>query len=194
MAWLNVAAWRDFTEAEGPGRRAALWVQGCDKRCAGCCNPGFLPLIERELTPVASLLAELLKAQQRHALEGLTLLGGEPMLQAQGLAELARGAQAAGLSVMVFSGYTLEELAACRPLGYRELLDATDVLVDGPYERSRPDDSRRWIGSRNQRVHYLSSRYDASIEQLPAGGRELEIRVGLDGTLRVNGWPTRLVR
>jgi len=194
MAWVNVAAWRDCTEAEGPGRRAALWVQGCDKRCPGCCNPGFLPLVERELKPVARLLAELLLAQQRHALEGLTLLGGEPMLQAQGLAELARGAQAAGLSVMVFSGYTLEELTACRPLGYRELLGATDVLVDGPYMRSQPDESRRWIGSRNQRVHYLSSRYDASIERLPADGRELEIRVGLDGALRVNGWPTRLVR
>jgi anaerobic ribonucleoside-triphosphate reductase activating protein len=194
MAWLNVAAWRDCTEAEGPGRRAALWVQGCDKRCPGCCNPGFLPLVERELIPVPAMLAKLLQAQQGHALEGLTLLGGEPMLQAQGLAELARGAQAAGLSVMVFTGYTLEELVTCSPLGYRNLLDVTDVLVDGPYERSQPDETRRWIGSRNQRLHYLSDRYDAAIERLPAGGRELEIRIGLDGALRVNGWPTRLVR
>lgn len=194
MTWLNVAAWRDCTEAEGPGRRAALWVQGCDKRCPGCCNPGFLPLVERELTPVPALLAQLLRAQQRHGLEGLTLLGGEPMLQAQGLAELARGAQAAGLSVMVFTGYTLEELAARSPLGYRALLHATDVLVDGPYERSQPDETRRWIGSRNQRVHYLSARYDAAIERLPAGGRELEFRIGLDGAVRVNGWPTRVVR
>ena len=194
MAWLNMAAWRDCTEAEGPGRRAALWVQGCDKRCPGCCNPDFLPLMERELIPVPAMLAKLLQAQQRHALEGLTLLGGEPMLQAQGLAELARGAQAAGLSVMVFTGYTLEELVTCSPLGYRNLLDVTDVLVDGPYERSQPDETRRWIGSRNQRLHYLSARYDAAIERLPEGGRELEIRIGLDGALRVNGWPTRLMR
>lgn len=194
MAWLNVAAWRDCTEAEGPGRRAALWVQGCDKRCPGCCNPGFLPLVERELIPAHTMLTKLLRAHQRHSLEGLTLLGGEPMLQAQGLAELARGAQTAGLSVMVFTGYTLQELATCKPLGYQSLLDVTDVLVDGPYERSQPDETRRWIGSRNQRVHYLTDRYNAAIECLPAGGRELEIRIGLDGALRVNGWPTRLVR
>ena len=66
--------------------------------------------------------------------------------------------------------------------------------MDGPYERSQPDETRRWIGSRNQRVHYLTDRYNAAIECLPAGGRELEIRIGLDGALRVNGWPTRLVR
>lgn len=194
MAWLNLAAWRDCTEAEGPGRRAALWVQGCDKRCPGCCNPGFLPLVERELTPVAILLSWLLKAQEEHSLEGITLLGGEPMLQAQGLAELSRSAQAAGLSVMVFTGYTLDELAECDPLGWRDLLSVTDVLVDGPYERSQPDDSRRWVGSRNQRFHYLSSRYDARIECLPPGGRDVEIRIGLDGRLRMNGWPTRLSR
>lgn len=194
MAWLNVAAWRECTEAEGPGRRAALWVQGCDKRCPGCCNPGFLPLVERELTSVQEVLKRLLRAKERHALEGLTLLGGEPMLQAQGLAVLARGAQAAGLSVMVFTGYTLEELETCNPIGYQSLLEATDVLVDGPYERSQPDETRRWIGSRNQRLHYLSARYDAAIERLPAGGRELEIRIELDGTLRMNGWPTKLVR
>lgn len=194
MAWLNVAAWRDCTEAEGPGRRAALWVQGCDKRCPGCCNPGFLPLVERDLLPVSTLLTQLLTAQQLHGIEGITLLGGEPMLQAQGLGELARGARAAGLSVMVFTGYTIEELAQCRPLGYRELLEVTDVLVDGPYERSQPDESRRWIGSRNQRVHYLSERYDPSIEQLPPEGRDLEIRIGVDGLVRMNGWPTRLLR
>jgi anaerobic ribonucleoside-triphosphate reductase activating protein len=150
--------------------------------------------VERELIPADEMLTKLLQAHQRHSLEGLTLLGGEPMLQAQGLAELARGAQAAGLSVMVFTGYTLQELATCKPLGYQSLLDVTDVLVDGPYERSQPDESRRWIGSRNQRVHYLSARYDNAIEQLPSGGREIEIRIGLDGALRVNGWPTKVLR
>ena len=49
MNWLNLASWLPCTEVEGPGKRAALWVQGCDKRCVGCCNPGYLKIIEREI-------------------------------------------------------------------------------------------------------------------------------------------------
>ncbi len=39
MAYLNLASIRMCTESEGPGRRLAIWVQGCKKRCTGCCNP-----------------------------------------------------------------------------------------------------------------------------------------------------------
>lgn len=193
-AWLNVAAWLDCTEAEGPGRRAALWVQGCDKRCPGCCNPQMLQFGERKLVPAAEMVQRLAEAREAFGIEGVTFLGGEPMLQARGLAQVALGAQAMGLTVMVFTGYTLDELATVQPLGWQTLLDATDVLVDGPYLAQEPDTRRRWIGSRNQRVHYLSTRYDAAIEQLPEAGRDIELRFGLDGELRVNGWPVRMVR
>lgn len=193
-AWLNVAGWRDCTEAEGPGRRAALWVQGCDKRCRGCCNPQMLALVQREMTPAAEVVARLAAARDAFGIEGVTFLGGEPMLQARGLAEVARGARALGLTVMVFSGYTLEELGELRPDAWQELLASTDVLVDGPYVAEDPDRERRWIGSRNQRVHYLSDRYGPSIEQLPPEGRDVELRFGLDGVLRFNGWPAELRR
>lgn len=192
--WLNVAAWLPCTEAEGPGRRAALWVQGCDKRCAGCCNPGMLAFVERQLTPAYSIVDRLREAQLQFGIEGITLLGGEPMLQAQGLSLVAREAQAMGLSVMVFSGYTIDELERLQPVAWRALLEVTDVLVDGPYLLENPDTKRRWIGSRNQRVYYLSSRYDSSIERLDQEGRDIELRFGTNGDLRINGWPIRLAR
>ena len=122
------------TEAEGPGRRAALWVQGCNKRCRGCCNPAYLQLAERELVSASSVLDWLRNAHHAHDLEGVTFLGGEPMLQAQGLAFVAQGAQSLGLSVMVFSGYTKSELDVLRLPGADQLLRYTDVLVDGPFE------------------------------------------------------------
>jgi anaerobic ribonucleoside-triphosphate reductase activating protein len=40
---LRVAQVVPCTEAEGPGRRFALWFQGCPLRCPGCCNPEMLP-------------------------------------------------------------------------------------------------------------------------------------------------------
>lgn len=80
------------------------------------------------------------------------------MLQAQGLAEVAKGAQTLGLSVMVFSGYTMSELGEMQLPGVEQLLRYTDVLVDGPYEANKPDKTRRWVGSTNQQFHYLTRR------------------------------------
>ena len=194
MHWLNVASRLPCTEAEGPGRRAALWVQGCNKRCRGCCNPGYLQLVERELVSTSSVLDWLANAHHVHDLEGVTFLGGEPMLQAQGLAFVAQGAQSLGLSVMVFSGYTKSELDVLRLPGADQLLRYTDVLVDGPFEANLPEQSRRWVGSTNQQFNYLTERYDARIESGDRLDRVLEIRLKTDGTVFINGWPERVLR
>ncbi|MDX1286238.1 MAG: 4Fe-4S cluster-binding domain-containing protein, partial [Draconibacterium sp.] len=122
-------------------------------------------------------------AHQTYDLEGVTFLGGEPMLQAQGLAFVAQGAQSLGLSVMVFSGYTLKELEElCLP-GTDRLLKYTDVLVDGPYDSDLPDNSRRWAGSLNQKFNYLTGRYDMSIESSGKVERNLEVRLRADGSV-----------
>lgn len=194
MHWLNVASRLPCTEAEGPGRRAALWVQGCNKRCRGCCNPAYLQLAERELVSASSVLDWLRNAHHAHDLEGVTFLGGEPMLQAQGLAFVAQGAQSLGLSVMVFSGYTKSELDVLRLPGADQLLRYTDVLVDGPFEANLPEQSRRWVGSTNQQFNYLTERYDARIESGDRLDRVLEIRLKTDGTVFINGWPERVLR
>ena len=194
MHWLNMASRLPCTEAEGPGRRAALWVQGCNKRCRGCCNPAYLQLTERELVSASSVLDWLRNAHHAHDLEGVTFLGGEPMLQAQGLAFVAQGAQSLGLSVMVFSGYTKNELDVLRLPGVDQLLRYTDVLVDGPYEANLPEHSRRWAGSTNQQFHYLTARYDARIESNSEVERVLELRLRADSSVFINGWPEKIFR
>ena len=194
MHWLNMASRLPCTEAEGPGRRAALWVQGCNKRCRGCCNPAYLQLVERELVSAASVLEWLENAHHAHDLEGVTFLGGEPMLQAQGLTVVAQGAQSLGLSVMVFSGYTKNELDVLQLPGVDQLLRYTDVLVDGPYEVNLPEQNRRWAGSTNQKFHYLTTRYDARIENDGEVERVLEVRLRADSSFFVNGWPEKIWR
>ena len=194
MHWLNMASRLPCTEAEGPGRRAALWVQGCNKRCRGCCNPAYLQLAERELVSASSVLDWLRNAHHAHDLEGVTFLGGHRILQEQGLAFVAQGAQSLGLSVMVFSGYTKSELDVLRLPGADQLLRYTDVLVDGPFEANLPEQSRRWVGSTNQQFNYLTERYDARIESGDRLDRVLEIRLKTDGTVFINGWPERVLR
>ena len=193
MHWLNMASRLPCTEAEGPGRRAALWVQGCNKRCRGCCNPAYLQLAERELVSASSVLDWLRNAHHAHDLEGVTFLGGEPMLQAQGLAFVAQGAQSLGLSVMVFSGYTKSELDVLRLPGADQLLRYTDVLVDGPYDANLPEHSRRWVGSTNQQFHYLTARYDNRIEIDGEVERVLEVRLRTNGSMFINGWPEKIL-
>lgn len=189
MNWLNLASWLPCTEVEGPGKRAALWVQGCDKRCVGCCNPGYLKIIEREIIHTNTMIDRLLAAHEEWGLEGVTFLGGEPFLQAQGLAAVAEGVSHAGLSVMVFTGYTMGELNELNLHGTQALLKWTDVIVDGPYQSSSPDRTRNWVGSTNQQFHYLTNRYSESIEGSTLPDRAMEWRISDDGRIVVNGWP-----
>ena len=189
MNWLNLASWLPCTEVEGPGKRAALWVQGCDKRCPGCCNPGYLKIIEREILSTNAMIERLLAAHKEWGLEGVTFLGGEPFLQAQGLAAVAEGVSQAGLSVMIFTGYTMQELNELNLPGTQELLKWTDVIVDGPYQASSPDRTRQWVGSTNQQFHYLTNRYNEAIEGSTQPERAMEWWISDDGNIVVNGWP-----
>jgi anaerobic ribonucleoside-triphosphate reductase activating protein len=190
---LRVAMTVDCTEAEGPGRRFSLWVQGCPFRCPGCCNPEFLDVdAEAELRTVEELDAEIARAHARRDLEGVSLLGGEPFLQAPALAQLAARARARGLSVMVYSGYTLAELegrseSRPAPEGAAALLAETDLLVDGRYVEKLRTTKRTFIGSTNQELHFLTDRYAEDDPRLSAPNT-LELRM-VGGKIIVNGFP-----
>jgi anaerobic ribonucleoside-triphosphate reductase activating protein len=184
---LRVAQVVPCTEAEGPGRRFALWLQGCPLRCPGCCNPEMLPETGGHWIAVDDLAEGVRAAAEREGIEGISLLGGEPTAQPAGAARLARRVRAMGLSVMVYSGFTLEELLDRDDPATRDLLGATDLLVDGPYLRDRPEPARRWIGSANQRVHFLTDRYRGDDPRW-LRPNTLELRLA-DGALTVNGFP-----
>ena len=174
------------TEAEGPGVRYAVWVQGCPMRCPGCCNPEMLPFAPR--VPASEVRAsELVAACLAVDAEGVSFLGGEPFAQAEGLAAVARGVRAGGRSVMVFSGYTLDELRAMDAPGVAALLAHTDLLVDGRYDDARRTTARRWVGSDNQVMHFLTDRY-TPLDPRFHEGNHLEIRLR-DGEITLNGWP-----
>src|SRR5262249_51792350 len=110
---LQVAQIVPCTEAEGPGKRFALWFQGCPLRCPGCCNPEMLPFTGGTAMRLADIVHQISEAANQRGVEGITLLGGEPFAHAaKGGAALARRVRDLGLTVMVFSGYTLEEAQA----------------------------------------------------------------------------------
>jgi anaerobic ribonucleoside-triphosphate reductase activating protein len=120
--------------------------------------------------------------------EGLTLSGGEPFLQAEALAELVREVQTRrDVGVIVYSGFTLEELRERSDA--LALLRKTDILIDGRYVKQL-DDGRAYIGSSNQRLHYLTDRYKAEGEKYySAQKRRAEIRFTAD-TVTLIGVPS----
>jgi anaerobic ribonucleoside-triphosphate reductase activating protein len=183
MAELNVALIIPKTEAEGPGERFAVWVQGCPMRCVGCCNPEFLAFSPRQLQRPKDLAAQAITA----GVEGVSFLGGEPFAQAEGLAEVARLVRVQGLSVMVFTGYTLAELHEKRDAHIDGLLAATDLLVDGRYEQAQRTHARRWVGSENQVMHFLTDRY-SPLDPRFSSSNTLELRMTASG-ITINGFP-----
>ena len=189
MPTVRISAVVDVTEAEGPGARFAVWVQGCAIRCPDCCNPHMFDPAGGEAVELAALLARLDSVRDR--VEGVTLLGGEPFEQAGVLAPFARLARDRGLSVMAFSGHHLEDLRLDRPAGARELLAQVDLLVDGPYRADLPERNRRWSGSANQRFHFLTGRIEPGVEVIAPGEleRTIELRIGPDGRMERSGWP-----
>ncbi|MCI0460950.1 MAG: radical SAM protein [Gemmataceae bacterium] len=187
--FLQVAQIVPCTEAEGPGRRFALWFQGCPLRCPGCCNPEMLPFEGGARMSLGDTLAQIQAAAEKDGVEGITLLGGEPLAHAASAAALARSVRLLSLTVMVFSGYTLEEARALPDPAVGKLLGLTDILVDGPYIRELPESGRRWIGSSNQRIHFLTDRYRADD---PRWNQPNTLEIRLTGTeLTVNGFPAR---
>ncbi len=182
------------TEAEGPGNRYALWFQGCPLRCPSCCNPEYLSFQGGVLRSVSEILQEILeinsanKLTEKLTIEGITLLGGEPFAHSQFAAHLAREVQQHQLSVMVFTGYTRQQLEEQKDFWVDLLLTHTDILVDGPYLRDYPDTQRRWIGSTNQQIHFLTDRY-APDDPCWQKRNTLEIRLSAEGQLVVNGFP-----
>lgn len=135
---------------DGPGVRFVIFTQGCPHHCPGCHNPEtWDPSGGKEMT-----LKEIVKLIKRKArnIRGITLSGGDPFLQACEAASLAREAKKMRLDVVTYTGYTYEELLAINGPGFQELLEVTDILVDGPFLIQYRDIGLAYRGSSNQRV------------------------------------------
>ena len=180
---LNVRINRILEEtiSEGPGKRFCIWFQGCGLHCPDCAN--------RELWDFEGgkeyVIEEILEKIERHAtmVEGITLLGGEPFEQAQAVERIVSMSRKCGLSVIIFSGYLYEELVKLDSLYTKKILQQTDILIDGRYEKEKHDLSRPWVGSVNQKYVFLTERYkNFSLDE-----NKIEIRICRDGKIKING-------
>jgi len=140
---------------DGPGVRFVVFAQGCPHHCPGCHNPQTWDIEggkERTMQEIRKMLRK-----RKSKLRGITISGGEPFLQAVEMAELAREAKKIDLDVVTYTGYLYEDLLSLERPGIQELLEVTDLLVDGQFQQELKDIALAFRGSSNQRLIDLAA-------------------------------------
>ncbi len=169
---FNIASVKLCTEALGPFRRMAIWFQGCDIGCPGCCNPELQPIVRRNIVSLEELVSAAERSRDSNGIEGVTFIGGEPTMQ-DGLKDLALRLRECGLGTILFTGRDVEDLP-------EDLVSAVDLIIDGRYVREDADLERTLIGSRNQRILDISGRYARNLDWF-TDSRRYFIEVDVDG-------------
>ena len=154
---MRIAGIVNDSIVDGPGLRLAIFAQGCPHHCPGCHNPESHDFAGGSDMDTEKIIARM---DANPLLDGITLTGGEPFEQPDACRILADAAHARGLNVWAYSGYTFEQL--CAVPEKRRLLEACDVLVDGPFLLAERSLDLRFRGLKNQRV--------LKVSELLAGG------------------------
>lgn len=135
---------------DGPGLRYAVFTQGCPHHCPGCHNADSQAFEGGYDQSIAALVEEI---ASNRLISGVTLSGGEPMMQSEACLELARRLKDAGYDLWIYSGFLYEDLLrGNQGSAAIELLSLCDVLVDGPFVEALHDYGLKWRGSTNQRL------------------------------------------
>jgi anaerobic ribonucleoside-triphosphate reductase activating protein len=177
---LNLHSIIPSSRLNGPGNRMVIFFQGCKRDCPGCFNPGLRPFETKE----KYLPEDIFIRHLADGIEGITVSGGEPFLQPEGLFRLLKTAvKRYAPSTVVYTGFTVEELMNIP--GSAVCLRFIDVLVDGRYDRKKKEPTLLARGSTNQRFCFLSGRYEEADFYMP--GR-VEVIIGEDGTVTKTGF------
>ncbi|MFP3040267.1 radical SAM protein [Treponema primitia] len=179
---MNIAHIEECSYIYGPGRRFVIWTQGCSLRCKGCWNTSMWSFRPKVILSVEALYEKIdVAAAAPDGIEGITLLGGEPLDQYEETTELLRLCKQAGISVILFTGYEMAEIAE-----KKALFDLTDILISGRYEQERRTLNHQWIGSTNQEIHFLSERYK---DYKKRDVNYMEIAIEESGSVTILGFP-----
>ncbi|MFF8969789.1 4Fe-4S cluster-binding domain-containing protein [Streptomyces sp. NPDC014995] len=182
-------------ETLGPGRRLALWFQGCALACPGCMSRHTWDPAGGRTATVGELL-RLWEAALARGAEGLTVSGGEPLAQPAALAALLRGAdrlrrrhRGRPADLLVYTGHEPDEV----PAEVWSALAGADAVVTGRFRVAEPTDLV-WRGSANQRLVPRTllgtRRYGPHLSRTYPPGPRVSVRAEETGA-RLYGVPAR---
>jgi anaerobic ribonucleoside-triphosphate reductase activating protein len=190
----------ELSRVNGPGRRAVIWLQGCSLGCGGCWNAATHSRSGGTEESVEHVYAWVSALWSAGALDGLTISGGEPIEQAQALADFVETLRGSlrDLSLGLFSGYTERELETGRYRSFPEAPMAArrsmwsrvrrclDFAVLGRFNQLQPS-SAPLVSSRNQRLRLYTDHY-TNADFAP---QSVEVTIDSLGLAQITGFPAR---
>lgn len=159
-------------ETLGPGKRIVVWTAGCTKHCVRCANPELWSTAGRKHVDVQDLAQIICNICRENPVDGITFTGGDPLEQADALFALLERIKAFIPDVLVYTGYTRDELEILTDGQTLEKL--VSVLIDGPYVDELNDDRCVLRGSSNQCIHYFDPDRRQSYETYLKTGRKIQ--------------------
>lgn len=150
---MRIAQIRESDIANGEGIRVSLFVTGCHFNCKNCFNKEYQDFNYGNLVDSERLSYRLAEYLNKPYIQGLTILGGEPMEHPVELYDMLKNFKAIleePKDVWIYSGYTIEQIA--RDPKKLKLLRMCDIIVDGKFEEDKKDLTLKYRGSSNQRI------------------------------------------
>ena len=146
---IKIAGIVEESIVDGPGIRFVIFTQGCPHKCVGCHNPQTHDFNMGRYENIDKLAQ---KIDENPLLSGITLSGGEPFLQSLELSKLIEKIKNKNLNVITYTGFTYEELIQSKNKDVLDLLNKTDILIDGKFILELKDENLMFRGSSNQRA------------------------------------------
>lgn len=169
MLKIKIHAILSNSKVNGPGSRTVIWTQGCSKACRGCFNPETWTTdgIEENVEDVFNLIKNFIEQGDT----GITFTGGDPLEQAESLLQLLKIINEELLDklpdgIILFSGYTLQEIINLPDSYALKCLDYIDLLIDGRFDETKKNQTNL-AGSWNQTFHFncINGRGESRIQR-----------------------------
>lgn len=148
---IRIAGIIEESIVDGPGIRYVIFTQGCPHNCQGCHNPQTHDFNSGKIVNIEEIVDNI---NENPLLKGITLSGGEPFMQAKVLSKLIDKISNRNLDIITYTGFKFEDLLniANEKNNFLELLNRTDILIDGKFEEQNKDENLMYRGSSNQRA------------------------------------------
>lgn len=137
---------------DGEGFRLVIFTQGCKHYCKGCHNKSTWDINGGINYTVEEIASHILSKYQkhRHRYAGLTISGGDPLLQRDELKDLLHILKTSepNMDIWIYTGYETEEVLT----DFKDLIQYVDTFVTGKFIEEKLDYNCKFRGSSNQEL------------------------------------------